>query len=252
MTEKNILEIEHLSLTAVDAAGREQQILKDISIEISENKITCLVGESGSGKSMTIAAVLGILPKTVLLDQSSLIQFAGKRIFSVFQDPMNTFNPSVKVGRQLYAMARAHGKTDRQAFDRDLREVLKDLNFTEPERVLEQYPFELSGGMLQRLMLGCGIALKPELMICDEPTTALDVTVQKEILKILRAINRRFQTAILLVTHDFGVVAETADAVIVMEKGRVVEQGEVFEIFDHPREAYTKALMAAAFKGGIS
>lgn len=248
MTE-NILEIRNLSLAAVDENNRDRWILKDVSMDIAAGKITCLVGESGSGKSMTISSILGITPDTVWFKENSSIQFSGEKIFAVFQDPMNSFNQSIKTGRQMYEMAKSFRDVNREDFNRDICEVLKKLNFSEPERVLGQYPFELSGGMLQRLMIGCGIYIRPSLMIADEPTTALDVTVQKDILKTFRQINQQYGITILLVTHDFGVVAETADEVIVMEKGRVVEKGTVFEIFDHPQQVYTRQLIEATFKG---
>lgn len=161
---------------------------------------------------------------------------------------MNSFNQSVIVKKQLFNMVSGYMAITPADFDKRIETILQKLNFKEPQRVLGQYPFELSGGMLQRLMIGCGMLIEPSLMIADEPTTALDVTIQKEILKEFIAINRELKTTLLVVTHDFGVVAEIADEVIVMQKGRIVEQGNVFEIFDNPAQDYTKRLIKATFK----
>ena len=238
-----ILEVSRLSL-AID--GRE--IIRDISFTAEAGRVTCLVGESGSGKSLTISAVLGLLPTGAVLSEESRIDFKGKDIFSVYQDPMNSFNPSRRIGRQLFQMARGYRKTDRDEFERGICSVLARLRFSDPEGTLKKYPFELSGGMLQRLMIACAIYVAPELIIADEPTTALDVSIQKEIMREFRAINHEMHKSILVVTHDFGVVAELADKVVVLRKGRLVESGDVFTVFDHPREEYTKALLEASFK----
>ncbi|MDO4288142.1 MAG: ABC transporter ATP-binding protein [Eubacterium sp.] len=248
--EEPILELKHLSLFLAEAAKADQCLLRDVTMAVPRGKITCLVGESGSGKSMTIASILGLTPRAAYFGENSSILFRGEAIFSIFQDPMNAFNPSQRVASQLYAMARGYRDIKKEAFEVEFCEILSALSFENPGRVLRQYPFELSGGMLQRLMIGCGILIKPALMIADEPTTALDVTVQKDILKTLVRINKTQGTTILLVTHDFGVVAEIADEVAVMQRGRIVECGDVFTIFDHPREDYTRQLIQATFKGG--
>lgn len=244
---ENILEIEQLSLS-VD----ERQILENVSFSIKDDCITCLVGASGSGKSMTMAAVLGLLPVEAQINPESKIHFYGTTVFSIYQDAINSFNGSVKVGKQLYQMAKGYKRIGRLEFDREITEIMKRLRFHKPEMVLQKYPFELSGGMLQRLMIACAIYVAPDLIIADEPTTALDVSIQKEIMREFRAIHHQLHTAILVVTHDFGVVAELADEVVVMHDGVVVEAGDVFEIFDHPKEAYTKSLLEASFKEEIT
>lgn len=240
---ENILEIEHLSLSIF-----ERQIINDISFGVKDKKITCLVGESGSGKSLTMASVLGLLPDGAVISPESRIKFNGKNMFSVYQDPINSFNYSVRVGKQLYRMAKGYRNTSRKEFDKGISEVLTRLRFTDPASTLVKYPFELSGGMLQRLMIACGIYVAPSLIIADEPTTALDVSIQKEIMRELRAINHELDISIIVVTHDFGVVAELADEVVVMHNGVLVESGDVFQLFDNPREGYTKALLEASFK----
>ena len=241
--DETILEINDLSLSL---DGR--QILRSVSFSVPAGQITCLVGESGSGKSLTVSSVLGLLPSGAVLLPRSRIDFRGKDIFSVYQDPINSFNASVRVGRQLYEMARGYRPMTRAAFESGISGVLRRLNFRDPAAVLKKYPFELSGGMLQRLMIACAIFVAPSFIIADEPTTALDVSIQKEILRELRAINSEFGIAILVVTHDFGVVAELADRVVVMHGGRVVEEGDVFELFDHPKNDYTRRLLEASFR----
>ena len=196
-----------------------------------------------------MSAVLGLLPKVACKTKESKITFHGMSMFCIYQDPMNSFNSSVKVGKQLYQMAMGYKKMTRAEFDQQMGDILERIKFEDPARTLNKYPFELSGGMLQRLMIACAILVTPSLIIADEPTTALDVSIQKEILREFRAINREYQTAILVVTHDFGVVAELADDVIVMHDGEIVEKGRVLELFDSPQEEYTKRLLKASFEG---
>ncbi len=239
----NILEIEHLSMSI-----GEKQIIDDVSFDIKDKCISCLVGESGSGKSLTISSVLGLLPTEAKISAESRISFNGNDIFSIYQDPINSFNGSVRVGKQLFQMAKGYKKVSRKQFDKEISDVLLRLRFDNPEAVLKKYPFELSGGMLQRLMIACAIYVAPSLIIADEPTTALDVSIQKEIMREFRAINHEMELAILVVTHDFGVVAELADYVVVMHNGAVVEHGDVYSLFDAPKEEYTKALLEASFK----
>ena len=228
-----ILEVKGLTLS-IDSV----ELLHNLTFSAPAGQITCLVGESGSGKSLTVSALLGLLPEGAVLAPESRITFRGEGIFSIYQDPINAFNPSIRVGRQLYRMASGYRKVERRTFQRDIAAVMARLRLDRPETVLKKYPFELSGGMLQRLM------------IADEPTTALDVSIQKEILREFRAINHELGISILAVTHDFGVVAELADQVIVLRQGALVEAGEASVIFDRPREDYTKALLAASVQEG--
>lgn len=247
MNYENILEVKDLSLSIVGDDG-DHHIIKDVCFDVTKGKITCLVGESGSGKTMTIASILGLTPEKAYYSKQSSIQFSGESIFSIFQDPMNSFNQSVKIRKQLFDMVSGYMEISKADFENQCEAILRKLNFKEPQQVMGQYPFELSGGMLQRLMIGCGILIEPTLIIADEPTTALDVTIQKEILKEFIMINQELDTTFLVVTHDFGVVAEIADKVIIMQQGSIIECGGVFEIFDHPKEEYTKRLIEATFK----
>ncbi|MDY3997890.1 MAG: ABC transporter ATP-binding protein [Blautia sp.] len=225
-----------------------EELVHDISFQIENYKITCIVGESGSGKSLTMSAVLGLLPRIAHKKTDSKIEFLGDSMFCIYQDPMNSFNYSVKVGKQLYQMAKGYRKLSRDEFNKEMCEILDRIRIGNPIHTLDKYPFELSGGMLQRLMIACAILIKPSLIIADEPTTALDVSVQKEIMREFRAINKEYDVAIIVVTHDFGVVAELANNVIVMHNGCVVEEGSVFEVFDSPKQNYTKELLEASFR----
>ena len=227
----------------------KQIVLSDFSCRFDDTGFYLLYGESGSGKSVTMSAVLGLLPKVACKTKESKIMFHGDSMFCIYQDPMNSLNSSVKVGKQLYQMAKGYKKMTRAEFDQQMGIILERIKFEDPMRTLNKYPFELSGGMLQRLMIACAILVTPSLIIADEPTTALDVSIQKEIMREFRAINREYQTAILVVTHDFGVVAELADDVIVMHDGEIVEKGRVLELFDSPQEEYTKRLLKASFEG---
>ncbi len=240
----NILEVENLGIS-IDG----EKIVKDISFYVHDRHITCIVGESGSGKSITMSAVLGLLPKVATQTDKGRIIFHGDSMFCIYQDPMNSFNQSVKVGKQLYQMAKGYRKLTKSEFRQQMGAILTRIKFTDPEQTLDKYPFELSGGMLQRLMIACSILASPSLIIADEPTTALDVSIQKEIMREFRAINREYQTAIIVVTHDFGVVAELADDVIVMHDGEIVEKGSTLDLFDSPQEEYTKRLLTASFEG---
>ena len=239
---ESIVKVENLSLKIWG-----NTILDKVSLNINDGEITCLVGESGSGKSTFVSTILGLLPRGGVMLEDSSVEFIGESIFSIYQDPMNSFNPSIKVGKQMYDMAEGYLSIGRSQFLKEIMDVMKRLRFNQPQQVLEKYPFELSGGMLQRLMIATAILVKPDLVIADEPTTALDVSIQKEIMREFRQMNSKYGMAILVVTHDFGVVAELADQVIIMQNGRVVESADVFRIFDHPKEDYTKSLLEASF-----
>ena len=240
---ESVIEIRNLTLSIWDKI-----ILDNVNMEIEKGKITSIVGESGSGKSTTVSAILGILPKGTLVSEESRVEFNGKNIFSIYQDPMNSFNPSIKVGTQLYNMAEGYVDISKEDFYKQIEEIMIRIRLRNPKEILDKYPFELSGGMLQRLMIATAIFVKPDLIIADEPTTALDVSVQKEIIREFRAINAEYGMSIIVVTHDFGVVAELADQVVIMQKGKVKETGDVFTIFDNPKEDYTKRLLKASFR----
>ena len=243
--EDTILSVQNLSIDFVSKKSTIP-IVRNISFSLQKQKICCLIGESGSGKSMTVRALINLLPKTMLIREKSQIEFSVDSVFCIFQDPINSFNPSVRVKKQLFHMARGYRLISKKNFEKELTQILTRLNFEHPRQAMRKYPFELSGGMLQRLMIATAILIKPDLIIADEPTTALDVTVQKQILKEFININRELQIAMLFITHDFGVVAEIADEVLVMNNGEIIEHNDVYSIFKNPQNEYTKKLIKAS------
>ena len=252
-------------LTAALPPGADRPLaIDDVSLDIAHNEIVCIVGESGSGKSMTAHAVMGLLPRGVgvtggriLFDGVNLLQEApeamrkrrGRDIAMIFQDPMAALNPVVAIGRQVTEQIRAH----RAIAEREARQQAVDLfgqvGLKDPAALLSAFPHQLSGGQRQRVMIAMALSLSPRLLIADEPTTALDVTTQAQILKLIKKIQSERQMSVLFITHDFGVVADMADRVAVMRLGQVLENGTVTEILDRPAHAYTRALIDAVPKG---
>ncbi len=229
-----------------------------VSFDIAENCSLALVGESGSGKSVTAMSIVNLLPDNaeragrivyrgqdlLLADAARLRALRGREIACVFQDPMSSLNPVLPVGRQLCEPLRTHLKmTPRQALER-AEALLAEVGLPEPRRRLDAYPHELSGGQQQRVMIAMALACEPKLLIADEPTTALDVTIQRQILELLATLKARHRMSLLFISHDLGVVGEIADQVVVMRDGLVREQGPVAQIFSAPRDAYTRALLA--------
>jgi peptide/nickel transport system ATP-binding protein len=246
---------------AVRGEDGEREVVSDLSFSLARGETLCIAGESGSGKSMTALAVMRLLPKPaariaagsirlgdtdlVGLDERAMQAIRGDRVAMIFQEPMTSLNPVLSIGRQLIEAIETHRDLPRGEARRRAVEALKAVRIPEAESRLGQFPHELSGGMRQRVMIAMALALKPDVLIADEPTTALDVTVQGEVLELLRDLQREHGTAIILITHDMGVVAEMADRVIVMRNGRTVEEGPATDIFASPREAYTQELLAA-------
>jgi peptide/nickel transport system ATP-binding protein len=255
----SLLSIEGLTV-ALPKGGDRPHALRDVGLELNENEILCVVGESGSGKSMTASAVMGLLPDGVLAESGRILfegrdlltlsepefrKLRGARLGMVFQEPMTALNPLRTIGSQIAEMFRVH--TQLSATERDARvlALLEQVRIPDPAAAAKAFPHELSGGQRQRAMIAMALALEPKLLICDEPTTALDVTTQAQILELIRDLQRRTGTAVLFITHDFGVVADIADRVAVMRHGEVVEQGTAAEVLNHPRHPYTRALVAA-------
>jgi peptide/nickel transport system ATP-binding protein len=235
------------------------RVLDHVSLEIHRGQVTAVVGESGSGKSVTALSVMGLLPQgtarvvsgRVLLDGVDLLQLSptalgriqGRRMTMVFQEPMTSLNPAFTIGDQVGESLRHHlGFSRKQAQHRTI-ELLDEVGIPQPARRLDSYPHEFSGGMRQRVMLAIALACEPELLIADEPTTALDVTVQAQIVELIEELSKQHNTAVMFITHDFGVVAEIADRVTVMYAGHVLEQGDVIELFETPAHPYTQALL---------
>jgi peptide/nickel transport system ATP-binding protein len=249
------------NLVAVSEREKGAPILRDVSLTVAAGSVHGLVGESGAGKSTVSKAVLGLLPRTVRLVSGAISvagrdllamperarrRFVGAEIALIPQDPLTALNPGRRIGDQLADGLRMWKRLSAgEARARGL-DLLGQVAIREPERVMRAYPHELSGGMRQRVLIAAAFSLEPKLLIADEPTTALDVTVQRQVLKLLRAMQKRHGTAVLFVTHDLGVVAQLCDEVTLLYQGKVMEQDRAAEIFSAPRHAYTRALIAAS------
>ncbi|CAA9353897.1 MAG: Oligopeptide transport ATP-binding protein OppD [uncultured Frankineae bacterium] len=230
-----------------------------VSFDLAAGEIVALVGESGCGKSVTAMSVPGLLPPTatvtgrVLLDGQNLLELSpkqlravrGKQVSFVFQEPMSSLNPAFTVGKQIREVLQRHEGMSKKAAHARAVELLRLVRIPAPERRVDEYPHQLSGGMRQRVMIAIAVACGPQVLVADEPTTALDVTIQAGVLDILRDLRDQLGTAIILITHDLGVVADLADRVVVMYAGRPVEQAEVHELFAHPQHPYTNGLLGA-------
>lgn len=253
MTE--LLRIE--GLTIVPAAAPERLLVKDVSLALQPGKTTCVVGESGSGKSLTALAVMQLLSDqlkrtkgTILfqgqditaLDHDQMRDIRGKRIGMIFQEPMTSLNPVLTVGYQIGESLTVHLGLKGKALKARVGSLLEQVGI--PASRADSYPDELSGGQRQRVMIAMSIACEPAMLIADEPTTALDVTVQAQILKLLDELKSRMHMGMLFITHDFGVVADIADDVVVMFRGEIVESGPVSQVLNNPQHPYTKALLA--------
>ena len=250
-----LLEVDGLTVALPPGADRPHAV-SGVSFALEAGEVLCIVGESGSGKSVSASAIMGLLPPALRpvagrigFEGADLLRatpagmraLRGARLGMVFQEPMTALNPLMRVGRQLAEILQVHGAP---VGDRPLR-LLESVQLPDPPRMLRAYPHQLSGGQRQRVMIAMALALEPAILIADEPTTALDVTTQKEVLRLIRDVQRRRGTGVLFITHDFGVVAEIADRVAVMQSGAVVEQGTADEVLNRPQHPYTRALIAA-------
>ena len=261
---ETVLSVEGLTVSVATEGGL-RPLVRDVSFSLRRGETLAIAGESGSGKSITSLAIMGLLPVNVRatagavrlsgtdllrLPEAQLRGIRGDRIAMIFQEPMTSLNPVMTVGAQLVEAIEAHDPMPKRQAQARALEALRAVRLSEPEHRLKQYPHELSGGMRQRVMIAMAIALRPDVLIADEPTTALDVTVQREVLDLLRDLRRELGTAIVLITHDMGVVAEMADRVVVMKDGAMVEAGPVRQLFEAPHEDYTRALLAAVPRMG--
>jgi len=254
-----ILDVSDLTV-ALPSDGDRDHAIENINLSVAAGEIVCVVGESGSGKSVTASAVMGLLPSslrpisgqtllegedTLNCSKRRLRDLRGTRMAMIFQEPMTALNPVTKVGEQISEMLEIH--TQLGAKERRIRvlEIMRLVHLPDPEKMIDAYPHQLSGGQRQRIMIAIALVLDPVLLIADEPTTALDVTTQAQILKLIKELQERQGTGVLFITHDFGVVAEIADRVVVMQTGRIVEQGTRDEILFNPQHEYTKMLMRA-------
>jgi len=240
--------------------NREREAVSGVSLTIEDGEILGLVGESGSGKSVTAMSIAGLLPRKqcalsgdILLDGEDLLhaeraalrQLHGNKIGVVFQEPMSAMDPLMRVGEQVGEVLRIHTKLSREERRQRVIEALRDVELPEPEAVYEKYPHELSGGMLQRAMIAAAMVIHPKLLLLDEPTTALDVTIQAQILELLKKLNAEYGISMLFISHNLNVVRKLCKRVAVMQRGQLVEEGLTEDVFHHPQHPYTKHLIEA-------
>jgi peptide/nickel transport system ATP-binding protein len=261
-----VLDIQGLSIRLPPGADRELAVT-EASFTLMPGQTLCVVGESGSGKSMIANAVMGLLPvpkvapvagrimfegqDLLSLDEEQMRTLRGRRIGMVFQEPMTALNPLMRIGEQLGEVIDAHGAVPADEKRKRIIAALTDVGLPDPALLFDAYPFRLSGGQRQRVMIACALLLEPQLLIADEPTTALDVTTQAQILVLIKELQQRRGTAVLFITHDFGVVSEIADHVVVMQMGVAVESGPAAEVLQNPQHPYTRKLIAAIPGGEI-
>jgi ABC-type dipeptide/oligopeptide/nickel transport system ATPase component/ABC-type dipeptide/oligopeptide/nickel transport system permease subunit len=268
-TEHHLVKVTNLGVGYPQADGSVKKVVDDVSFHVDRGEILGIVGESGSGKSQTAFSILGLLPDNARIvagsiqfdgnytvapgedrvNQDRLSKLRGKRISYIPQEPMSNLDPAFTIGYQLVTpMVRVLGITKAEARKRALK-LLTDVGITNPERTFQAYPHEVSGGMAQRVLIAGAISCEPDLVIADEPTTALDVTVQADVLDLLRELQQRLNIGVILVTHNFGVVADLCDRVVVMQNGRLVEEGTVRDILRSPKEKYTQTLLGSMLEG---
>jgi peptide/nickel transport system ATP-binding protein len=257
---KTVLDISDL-VVSLPPAAKAKPVLNGISLTIRQGETVCLVGESGSGKSVTSLAVMGLLPKDALFVTGGSISLSGtdllaqspgamqdiraRRVAMIFQEPMTALNPVLRVGEQIEEVLESHTKLPADERRRRVIDIMEQVHLPDVERVYRSYPHQLSGGQRQRIMIAMALVLEPELLIADEPTTALDVTTQKQILSLIAELQEKHGTAVLFITHDMGVVAEIADSVYVMNHGDMVEHAPIETLLRDPKKDYTRKLLAA-------
>jgi peptide/nickel transport system ATP-binding protein len=254
-----ILEVSDLTVSFVTESG-DVSAVDNVSLDLAEGEIVGVVGESGCGKSVTAMSLAGLLPRSARVSgsvrlrgteligarETELRKVRGKEIAYIFQEPMTSLNPVLTVGRQIGEVLQEHERLTRRQVKERAVELLTLVGIPSPATRVDNYPHQLSGGMRQRVMIAMAVACNPTVLVADEPTTALDVTVQAGILEVLRSLRDRLGTSVLIITHDLGVIADIADRVVVMYAGRVVEQAPVIELFAHPHHHYTNGLLKAS------
>ncbi|MCI8594708.1 MAG: ABC transporter ATP-binding protein [Oscillospiraceae bacterium] len=259
MQKDNVLSVEDLSVT-IKGDKRSVVPVQGVSFTIPKGKVVGMVGESGCGKSMTARSIMGLLPKGGFISsgrilfggeeissytEKQMLAINGKRISMIFQEPMSSLNPVMKVGKQVEEVLRLHTDMNRAAAKKAVVDIFAQVGIPEPEQRYNAYPFQLSGGLRQRVMIAMAMVCNPELLIADEPTTALDVTIEAQILRLMRNLQREYGTSILMITHNLGVVAKICDQVNVMYLGQIVESCDTAALFAHPMHPYTKGLIAS-------
>jgi peptide/nickel transport system ATP-binding protein len=260
MNKDVLLSVENLAISFL-SDGSENTIIKDSTFQLYKNEILGIVGESGSGKSVSTLAILGLLPKRIskitnghiYFEEKDLTQLSskefqhirGNEIAMIFQEPMSSLNPSMTCGKQVQEILLQHTQLSKAQTKTETLSLFEKVKLPTPERIYNAYPHEISGGQKQRVMIAMAIACKPKILIADEPTTALDVTVQKDIIQLLKQLQAEEQMSIIFISHDLALVSEIANRVLVMYKGDIVEQGDVADIFKNPKHTYTKALLSS-------
>ena len=256
MDNNYLVDIQHERLSFFTPAG-EVKALNDVSIHLKEGEVLGIVGESGSGKSVTAYSLMGLTayPGKLIggelhfnghevekMTEKDFSKMRGKEVSIIFQDPLTSLNPVYTIGNQIMEVIRLHTDADKKKAYARAVELLSLVGINEPEKRMKQYPHELSGGMRQRVMIAIALACEPKLLIADEPTTALDVTIQAQVLELMRKLKEQYQTSMIMITHDLGIVAEICDYVAVMYAGNIVEYGSLEQIFHRPSHPYTKGL----------
>lgn len=263
MNEKNmrekVLEVRNLSVSFRAFAGTVKAV-RGVNFDLYDGETLAIVGESGSGKSVTTKAILGILAKNSIIEDGEILyegddllkykeedfyEIRGKKISLIFQDPLSALNPIMKIGKQITEALILRGQIDKSQAKGKAIELMDAVGIPEPEKRYDQYPFQFSGGMRQRIVIAIALASNPDVLICDEPTTALDVTIQAKILELINEIKQRRNLSVIFITHDLGVVANIADRICVMYAGKIVEYGKSEEIFFEPVHPYTWALLSS-------
>ncbi len=262
--DRTVLEVKDLKITFRLPTG-DVHAIRGLDFTLAKNEVLALVGESGSGKSVSVKSFMGILPDNAVIESGQAIfhdeseqvdllkmkdsvrrrTINGTKIAIIFQDPMTSLNPTMTIGAQLSTVLRSHSSISKKSAYAKGVELLREVGITDPERTMGQYPHQLSGGMRQRVVIAIALSQDPKLLICDEPTTALDVTIQERILDLLQNIQRARGLSIIFITHNLGVVSKIADKVAVMYAGKIIEKGTVFDIFYDPRHPYTWGLLSA-------
>ncbi|SNU08098.1 oligopeptide transport system ATP-binding protein [Lachnospiraceae bacterium] len=262
---EKVLEIHDLDIS-INMGKDKVHAIRGLDLVLRRGETVALVGESGSGKSLTMKSVMGILPAGSVINKGSILlnegdgkvidlleqtprylrkNVVGKKIAMIFQDPMTSLNPTMSIGSQLRTAILAHQRLSKsEVLDKSIT-LLKEVGITEPERRLKQYPHEFSGGMRQRIVIAMALSSDPDILICDEPTTALDVTIQDKILDLIISLQQKRELSVIYITHDLGVVAKTSDYVNVMYAGRIIESGTILDVFYDPRHPYTWGLLSA-------
>lgn len=254
------IEVNNLKVT-FNIAGQQIKAVDNISFRINKGEILAIVGESGSGKSVSCMAIMGLLPEYASItgsitidgqlidrkDRKKLQELRGKKISMIFQEPSAVLNPLLTIGEQIMETVLAKRSISKKEAKDIVIDAMKNAKISNPEKRFYQYPHELSGGLKQRVVIATAIVNKPDYILADEPTTALDVTTSIQILNLLTELKEKYNIGIAIITHDFGVVAQVADRVMVMYKGSIVEESDVFTLFENPKNDYTKKLLSSRF-----